>query len=48
MKDVVHCTVCGIAVDLDEARVNNSLEFACQDCWEEWDIEEGTWMDIYL
>jgi hypothetical protein len=48
MKEIIHCTVCGIPVDLDEVRVNNSLEFACEDCWEEWDLEDNGYADNYL
>jgi hypothetical protein len=39
MDKKIHCTICGIPLDLDEAQVDNSLELYCKKDWEDWAFE---------
>src|SRR3712207_8052704 len=42
MNNVVTCGTCRISVDLNEARLNISLDFSCEGCWEEWEDRKST------
>jgi hypothetical protein len=48
MKDLLLCKTCGMLIDRSEAYLNNSLDFSCEDCFEEWDFTEGLLEDTYL
>ena len=48
MNNILVCETCRIELERNEAFLNNSLKFSCEDCWEEWDFEEGLITDNYL
>jgi hypothetical protein len=48
MKNELICKACGTLLDRSEALLTNALAFACKDCFEEWDFEEGLLADTYL
>jgi hypothetical protein len=47
MKNILVCRDCEMEIDRNEAFLTNSLDFSCENCFEEWDMEDRL-LDDYL